>query len=124
MNNELAEEILRNIAISGTAETKIKIIIATRNNNGNLNHILNLSSGSPRLQTNVIKRFNLVTSQPQSVSILNPFEIRCCLCNKVISYPAWHYVNQYAVNHFHYFICYDALNKDGKPNVKCYKRSL
>ena len=116
MNKELADELLRNIALAGNAEAKIKPII-----NGNLNHILNLSSGAARIQTNVVGRFKLILSQPQSISILNPFEIRCSLCKKVISYPCWYYNVKYAVNHFHYFVCFDSNSAD-KVNTKCYRR--
>ncbi len=116
MNNELAAEILRNIALSGSAEAKIKVNIG-----GNLNHVLSLSSGSPRIQTNVIKRFALIISQPANLSILNPFEIRCCLCRNVINYPCWYYSAKYSVNHFHYFVCFDKDSSD-KPSTKCYRR--
>ena len=118
MNEDLAKEMLRSIALGGRTESKIKVIIG-----GNLNHILNLSSGSPRLQTNVINRFKLVLSQPNEISILNPFEIRCALCKRVISYLAWYYNIKYTVNHFHYFICFDKMSSD-KPSVKCYRREL
>ncbi|SRR5260370_41526065 len=121
MNEELANEILRNIALSGTTETKIKPIIA--HSNSGLNHILNLSSGSPRIQTNVVNRFQLILSQPQAISILNPFEIRCCLCRKVISYPAWYYSIKYAINHFHYFVCFDSASPN-KPSTRCYRRNV
>ena len=116
MNEELAQEILKNISQSGSVEAKVKPIIG-----GNLNHVLSLSSGSPRLQTNVIKRFNLILSQPRLLEWLNPFEIRCAFCRRVISYPCWYYNIKYVVNHFHYFICFDKDSSD-KPSVKCYKR--
>lgn len=116
MKKELEREILASIATAGNAEAKVKIIIG-----GNLNHILNLSSGSPRLQTNVISRFKLILSQPAKLSMLNPFEIRCCLCNRVISYPAWYYTLSFNVNQFHYFICFDSDNAH-KPTAKCYRR--
>lgn len=118
MNKELAEQMLRNIALGGKADSKIKPIVG-----GNINHILNLSSGSARLQTNVVNRFALILNQPQSISILNPFEIRCVLCKRVISYPAWYYNIKYAVNHFHYFICFDSERSD-KPSTKCYRKDV
>lgn len=121
MNEELANEILRNIAISGSVEAKIKPIIASKDSG--LNHVLNTSSGAARIQTHVINKFTLVLSQPSNVSFLNPFEIRCCLCRKVISYPAWYYSIKYAVNHFHYFICFDKTSA-AKPSTKCYKKEI
>ena len=118
MNNNLAQEMLRNIALSGAADEKTKHIIG-----GNLNHVLNLSSGAARIQTNVIKRFSLILSQPAALSILNPFEIRCALCKCVVSYPCWYYSIKYAVNHFHYFVCFDRASVD-KPSTKCYRRNV
>lgn len=118
LDDETKKEMLNNIVFSGnTTEIRNKPIIG-----GNISHILNLSSGSPRIQTNVIKRFEMILSQPQSLSILNPFEIRCCLCKKVVSYPCWYYSVKYAVNHFHYFVCFDTDSID-KPSTKCYRRS-
>lgn len=116
MNKELAEEMLRNIALAGDTTTKVKAIIG-----GNLSHILTTSSGSPRLQTNVINRFKLILSQPSELAIFNPFEMRCALCKKVVNYPCWYYSVKYAVNHFHYFVCFDSASSD-KPNCKCYRR--
>ena len=116
MNKELADEMLRNIALGGSASETVKPIIG-----GHLNHILNLSSGLPRFQTNVIKRFSQIVTQPQALSVLNPYEIRCALCKRVISYPCWYYSIKYAVNHFHYFVCYDLQSID-KPSTRCYRR--
>lgn len=116
MNKDLANEMLNSIAAAGSVSKSVKPIIG-----GNLNHILSLSSGSPRIQTNVINRFALILSQPEILQRLNPFEIRCCLCKKVVSYPCWYYSIKYAVNHFHYFICFDASHRDS-PTTKCYRR--
>lgn len=117
MNEELAQEMLHNIAsVGGATQTKKTII------GGNLNHILNLSSGLPRLHKNVESRFQLILSQPSQLSFLNPFEIRCCLCKRVISYPCWYHNANYNVNQFHYFVCFDKDSKD-KPSTKCYKRT-
>lgn len=118
LHSALATEILKNIELTGDTTTQIKLIL-----NGNLNHVLNLSSGTPRIQTNVIKKFNLILSQPLGLSVLNPFEVRCCLCHRVISYPCWYYEVKYAVNHFHYFVCFSASRAD-KVSVNCYRRSV
>lgn len=116
MNNKFAEDILRNIATGGTVEKTVNPIIGS-----NLTQILDLGSGAARIKRNI--RFHLILSQPQALSILNPFEIRCCLCKKVISYPAWYWSIRYAVNHFHYFVCFDA-DSPSKPSVKCYRRDI
>ena len=114
---DFADDILKNIALGGTAEKTVNPIIG-----GNLSHILSLSSGSPRLQTNVIKKFALILSQPSAIDILNPFEIRCCLCKSVVRYPVWYYSIKYAINHFHYFVCFDSTSPS-RPSTKCYRRS-
>ncbi len=116
MNKDLAREILNSIEAAGNTDTKINHIV-----DGNLTHILNLSSGAARIQTNVVNRFKLILSQPITLSFMNPFEIRCVLCKKVISYPCWYYSIKYAVNHFHYFVCFDTASPS-KPSTRCYRR--
>ncbi len=93
LDEKTKNEILKNIALTGDVTTQINPIIG-----GNLHAILNLSSGAPRLQTNVTSRFRLILSQPSEISVLNPFEIRCALCKRVISYPAWYYSIKYSWN--------------------------
>jgi hypothetical protein len=112
----LQREILPNITSSGTVTKTINHIIG-----GNLSQILDFGSGSVRLQRNVIKKFNLEIGQPTGLKHLNPFQIRCSLCRSVISYPAWYYSIKYAVNHFHYFVCFDSASSS-KPSTKCYRR--
>ena len=122
INDELKNELLKNISLSGAASeenaSEIQIVLGSRTN---LNHILNLSSGMPRIRGNVISKFKLLLSQPLTLQALNPFQIRCCLCQSVISYPAWYYSIRYSVNHFHYFICFDS-NSTNKPTARCYRR--
>ncbi len=111
------DEILESIAKYGkTEEKEIKI-------NTNLNHILSFSSGAARLQTSCIRRARLILSQVEAMRDLSNLQIRCALCHKVISYPAWYYTIRYAVNHFHYFICFDK-DSPSKPSVKCYRRDV
>ena len=116
IDETIKAEILKNISISGSVDEKVKLII-----NGNINHVLNFGSGAVRLQTNVVRKFSLILSQPAILSTFNPFEIRCALCKRVISYPAWYYEVKYAVNHFHYFICFDK-DSPSKPSTSCYRR--
>ncbi len=116
------EEILRNITLTGHVSEEfsgVKHIISCHGEN--INHILNLTSGKARIQSNIVKRFNLLLTQPNALHGLNPFEIRCCLCRKVIAYPAWYYSIRYAVSHFHYFVCFDSSSPT-KPSTKCYRR--
>lgn len=119
INDKMAEEMLRNINMHGSADDNAmtKPLIG-----GNISHVLNLSSGLPRIHANVVNRFHLILSTPLILSALSAFEIRCCLCKKVISYPCWYYSVKYVVNQFHYFICFDRTSIN-KPNAKCFKRN-
>lgn len=118
INEELKNQILKSISYSGSADTDIKMILGSRTN---LQHVVDMGSGRPRIHRSIGKRFTLVLSQPIMLANCNPFEIRCCLCGKVVSYPCWYYQVKYAVNHFHYFICFDRDSAD-KPSTKCYRR--
>jgi hypothetical protein len=110
------DDILDSISRFGkTEEEAIKL-------NTNINHVLSFSSGAARIQTTCIRKAKLVLSQPLELAILNPFQVRCVLCKKVISYPCWYYDIKYTVNHFHYFLCFDA-DSPSKPSTKCYRRS-
>lgn len=116
MNESIYNEILKSIALVGAAdqcEANTRIIIGSPETS---NHIISRSSGMPRIQTSVTKKFKLVLSQP--LAGLSSFEIRCALCRKVISYPCWYYKVKYAVNHFHYFLCFD-VSSPSKPTCKC-----
>lgn len=116
ISDESAKEILRNIELTGNTNTTIRPIIG-----GNLERIITKSSGLPKIQTNVTSKFKLILETPGNLRSFNPFEIRCCLCNKVVSYPCWYFDIKYAVNWFHYFVCFDG-NSPEKVNCKCYRR--
>lgn len=115
MDNELQKQILESINKSGKSETpELKI-------NTNIDHVLSFSSGSARLQTTLLRKVVLILSKPLGLRELSSQQIRCCLCHRVISYPAWYYEVKYAVNNFHYFVCFD-FDSPTKPNTKCYKK--
>lgn len=121
LDEELRNEILRAIELQGAVHEEnalIHVILGSRNN---LNHIMNMHAGLPKLRNDVINRFQLILSTPTELKPLSQFEVRCVLCRRVISYPAWYYVLRYVVNQLHYFICFDAASPD-KPSVKCFKR--
>lgn len=118
INEKDQTEILRNIALTGAADTanaSINHIIA---NKEQFAAITSFASGIPRIR----KPFNLILSQPNELQPLSSFEVRCCSCGRIISYPAWYYVARYKVNQIHYFICFDGNNSD-KPTAKCYRRT-
>lgn len=121
IDDELKNSILQSIALEGASldENKsINLIIASRSSSLSLLH---LYSGLPKLRPNLARKFQLILSQPASLSILSPLVIRCCLCGKVISYPAWYMNQRFAVNWFHYFICFDkSFNK--QATASCYRR--
>lgn len=115
LDKELQKEILDSIGKSGhSEETELKV-------NTNINHVLNFSSGAARIQTTVVRKAKLILSQPQALQALSNLQIRCALCKRVISYPCWYHSIRYAVNHFHYFICFDK-DSPNKPSTKCYRR--
>lgn len=113
IDEKTAQEILDNIANAGEAD-EVHI-------NGNMNHVISRSSGLPRIQTNVAKKFQLILAQPKELLSLNALQIRCCVCKRVITYPAWYYKLAYTVNKFYYFICFDQASPE-KPNVSCLNR--
>jgi hypothetical protein len=115
LDKDLQQEILSSIALAGkTEEPEIKL-------NPNLSQVLDTASGSPRIQSTFGRRAKLILSQPQTLRNLSSLQIRCALCKRVISYPAWYYEVRYAVNHFHYFVCFDK-DSPNKPTAKCYRR--
>lgn len=119
---EQREDILNSISLTGAVEAinalNNPIILGSRNN---LNQILNLSSGLPRIRTDVAKKFELILIQPSSILGIKRHDIRCCLCKKIVFFPCWYYDIKYAVNHFHYFVCFDS-NSPEKVNARCYRR--
>ena len=118
MDKDLQDAILQSIALEGNASDDNKtftVIIASRSHNKTL---LSLNSGTPRFKSHLIHNFNLITEKPLWLSGIHTLAIRCCLCGKVINYPAWYYQVRYAVNWFHYFVCCN----DKTLNAKCYRR--
>ena len=121
LDDKAKEDILKSISISGVASDEnktVQIVLASRNN---LNTILDSSSGLARIRTNAANKFKLLISQPLVLTGFNPFELRCVLCKKVITYPAWYLCLRYAVNEFHYFVCFDSNSPD-KVTAHCYRR--
>lgn len=116
LDEETKRQILANIENYGSAETRFQVKIANLTQGANL---VDNSSGRPRFSTYNAKKFDLILAQPlELVRAFNPFQIRCCLCNKVISYPAWYRVIRYTGNHFHHFVCFDSTSPS-KVSAKC-----
>lgn len=105
MDDKLAAKLLRSISLDGNTQDDTNTIISH-----NPMHIINHANGYPRI--NNPEKFSLILSLPETLSSLNPFEIRCCMCRKVISYPAWYYSVKYAVNNFHFFVCFDSSSPE------------
>jgi hypothetical protein len=117
IDTELKDSMLKSIMTSGqTEEISIQV-------NTNISDILNLSSGSARLQSSVVRKAKLILSKPLNLHSLSSLQIRCCLCHKIINYPCWYYEVKYAVNHFHYFICFQPSADNTKPNTFCMRRA-
>jgi hypothetical protein len=115
MDDKLRLEIIKSISLQGGIDSITEKPII----NGNTGHVLSKSSGLVRIKHG--DKFGLILSLPLSLSALNPFEIRCVICNKIISYPAWYYHVSYLVNSFHYFVCFDPASPL-KPTIKCIRR--
>lgn len=118
LTDEMRKQILDSISYGGEASNKVNLIIGS---SANLEQIAGFGSGSIKIYPTIIRKFKLVLSQPSALINHNPFEIRCTLCHKVISYPSWYYSVKYAVNHFHFFVCFDS-DSPNKPSTKCYRR--
>src|SRR5438105_1951772 len=124
ITDEQAKKMLDSISLSGAADESnaaSRPVIVGEASRDILVHILNVSSGLPRIRTDVASKFALILNQPVGLAALSNLQIRCCLCRKVITYPAWYHHIKYAVNHFHFFICFDS-NSPAKPSTRCYKR--
>ena len=121
MDKETQDAILRAIQTEGAAleeNKRVNIVLGSR---VNLQHIVNLSSGMSRIKPSVSKAFTLILAQPLSLSALSTLSIRCALCGKVISYPAWYISIRYVTNWFHYFVCFDETDSS-KVTARCYRR--
>lgn len=121
LDDELKNEILRSISTEGAASEEEKLfnlIIASREQGIAL---LERSSGLAKIKSSVLHSFKFIISQPLSLKALNPFEIRCCLCGKVIAYPAWHKSVRFNVNYIQYFVCFDK-NNPAWVTSSCFKR--
>ena len=112
------DEILKSIAYSGSSESAAKPIIGNKTNS---NSILDTSNGSPRISRTVTRQAALILNRPSELSAFGEAEIRCCLCSRIIGYPAWYYKLSFAVNQFHYFICFASETPD-KPTARCYRK--
>lgn len=121
LDKDTLDQILKDITNTGYSleeNRSVNLVLASRSN---LTTILDSSSGLPKVKASIAKQFKLVLSIPLALQAFNPFEIRCCLCHKVIMYPAWYYMVRFAVNEFHYFICFDRHSAN-KVTARCYKR--
>lgn len=121
IDKDALDQILKDIALTGSASEEnrtFQVILASRSN---AFHLLDNSSGLPKIRPHIVNKFKFLIAQPTALQAFNPFEIRCCLCHKVISYPAWYYTLKYSVNEFHYFVCFDGLNPN-RVTARCYRR--
>ncbi len=89
----------------------------------NLNDITSRSSGRLAIKPSILKqdKFSLILSKPSALEAFDWHEIHCCLCDRIVSYPIWHYEIKYSINRLHYFICFDSASPT-KPSINCYRR--
>ena len=107
------EELLNSLNESLKESSKKNVIIGGKDN---LDMITTMASGSLRINRTLIKKFKLILSNP-----LNHFErseIHCCLCDRVINYPCYYWSIKYAVNQFHFFVCF-GNNSSKEVSVSC-----
>lgn len=118
LSDKEQKEILESIEKYGSVEEPVFNI-----NSNTDNDVLSRSSGMPRIQRTCERKAFLIGAKPKELGILTAPQIRCCLCHKIISYPAWYYRIAYAVTKIHYFICFDSKFPN-HPTAKCYRRSV
>jgi hypothetical protein len=118
IDDELAKKILELIESTGAAHEDNQVVSPLI---GRTSEVLDRSAGLPRIKKALADKFILILGQPIALSFLSNLQIRCALCGKVISYPAWYAVVKYAVNQLHFFICFDAASPL-KPTTRCYRR--
>jgi hypothetical protein len=117
MDENLKNEILKTIALTGVVDNPtFNPMVGV-----NANELMELGKGLPRIKYRLVDKFKLILSQPLSIKALNPFEIRCCLCKKIITYPCWYMEVRYVRNWFHYFVCFDSSNNT-KVTARCFRR--
>ena len=114
-SEEWTRQTSNSIALTGTATSNIKVVLAQHHN------ILDSSSSLPRIKRNLVKKFQLILSQPDEIGSNNGQYIRCSICNEIIHWPAWYHLIRYASNHFACFICFDS-SSPLQPSTKCYRR--
>ena len=122
MDKDLQDDILRSISLEGAASEENKSVNIVLGSRKNLEHIVSLSGGMPKIKPSVLKAFTMILAQPLALGALSPLSIRCALCGRVISYPAWYYQVRYVTNWFHYFICFDETNSR-HATTRCYRRA-
>ena len=123
IDEKQANEILASIEMTGGISSPKTIVTnpIVLGSHNNLGQILNLSSGLPKIRKDKVDKFNFILSQPLGIRSIPRHDIRCCLCQEIIYFPCWYYRIDYAVNQFHYFVCFDSASSQ-LVNASCYRR--
>ena len=114
-SDEWKEQISNSIRLTGIVDSTIKVILA------NKKQILDSSSSIPRIKRGLIKKFQLILSQPDEIGHNNGQHVRCSICDRMIRWPAWYYLIRYTGNQFACFICWDDKHPN-EPSTACYRR--
>jgi hypothetical protein len=119
VETDWTKDFLYSISTTG-GESTIKPFIG---DNTTAKEILEFSFGQPKIKRSLEKRFRLISSLPEILSVFDAKEIKCCLCNSVIHFdkPTWYYTIRYTAKHFYYFVCSDS-SSPSLVNCKCYRR--
>lgn len=115
------KDILDSISLHGSASEETAKIIQKIANREQAIRLLNLSSGLPRFHSRNISKFELIVGKPEELNQIHQLNIRCCLCNELIVFPAWYYIERFNVNHIHYFVCFD-VTSPMKVTARCFRR--
>jgi hypothetical protein len=118
-----AKAILRAIALTGAASEENAQSFEKVATPYQMNTIMTRSYGLPKISPYQAKKFSLIMERPKIFEVLHPSEIQCACCKRMISYPAWYWVQRFNVNHFHYFICYNPSSPE-KVTSSCYRPEL
>lgn len=125
LDERAKQEILDNISKYGSTDKETAKYVPTIARNAEA--LLRRSSGLPTFNAYTAKKFNLIFQMPEpfaSLDDFHPAEIRCCLCNRIMRYPCWYFVQKYHKNHIHYFVCSSLPDgiRDDKVSTRCTRK--
>ncbi len=106
IDDRLKDEILGSILMDGVSseENKHKTNIL----NPDSEYLISRANGRAVIRKTLLSHFTLLLKQNLAV---NPLEIRCCVCGRIVTYPVWYMVEDRTYHTIHYYVCYTGSNK-------------